>query len=151
MKRIATGLAALLVGLAAVSTAAPADATDYRQVCVEGPTGWFAYTIETPEEEAAVAGLRIEPFPNSAVGCAAYGPLAPAPTIPAAEPACEPVVVTRVVRVPVKVERIVEVPVEVERIVEVSSVQTVESPALLRRVERQAATIARLKARLARR
>jgi hypothetical protein len=138
MKTIATAvLATVLSATGLVAVTATTAAADYRQVCVEGPTGWFAYTIESEADLAAIEGLRVEPFPNSAVGCEAYGPLAPAPVIPDAT--CEPEVVTRVVRV--------EVPGPVQ-VIETSSTQTVTDPALVAKVERQARKISRLQAKI---
>lgn len=148
MNRIARIVLAALIGVGILAVPAHADGTR-QEVCVEGPTGWYAFAIETDEDRAAVAGLRVEPFPNSIAGCAAYGPLAPAPQLPPAPEPCTPVEVVKVVKVPVEVIRYVD------RVIETSSVQTVEDThrvtQLQEQVTRQQALIQKLRAKLARR
>ena len=139
-------ISTLVVGiLAALTFRVPAHADTYQQLCVQNSDGtWFAYVVETPEDEAAIAGLRTEPFPNTAHGCASYGPLASGPvvqTAPAVESAtCEPIV------------KYVEVPVEVVRYGETSSTQTIVDTErvdeLTAKTKRQRATIKRLRAKL---
>jgi hypothetical protein len=131
-------------------TAQPAAADDYRPVCVQDTDGlWFAYVIESQADLDWIGDRRVEPFPNSAVGCAAYGPQKTAPTIPQSD--CEPVV--RVVEV--VVEKPVEVVKYVDRVVETSSTQTVVDThaveQLQRKVDRQQRVIAKLRTKLQRR
>lgn len=149
MKTIAASLLATIT--ASIVLATPAHADGGRQeVCVEGPTGWYAFAIETDADREAIAGLRVEPLPNSVAGCAAYGPLAPAPVIPPPVdvPDCEPV--TRIVTVPGP-ERIVRVEVPgPERIVEHTTVLEVRDPAQAATIAKQARKIRRLQARIAR-
>jgi hypothetical protein len=89
MKPIAAILASTTLALVALTAApAAADPDPGTQLCVQNPDGtWFAYLAETPEDWAAIAGLRQEPFPNTVHGCASYGPLYQPPTPAAPAPA----------------------------------------------------------------
>lgn len=78
MKRIALTLAGILAAGATLAPAAPAAAADaaYVFVCVADPydpaLAHSPFTIETEADDDALAGMIVRPFPNSPVGCSAY-------------------------------------------------------------------------------
>jgi hypothetical protein len=88
MKTIAaTVLATTLAATALVGTTAVQASANYGEaVCVQGPEGWFPWVIETPEDAAAITGMRVESMPDGIVGCNAYGPVVTEPYVPTPQP-----------------------------------------------------------------
>jgi|GEM_PF-3188573 len=151
MKKTIVALVTAIVAGATLGAAPAAHASDVQQLCVDfGDDGRFsAHLAEDYETWEAVRGHRATAFVNSVAGCSGLGAgdgevwdgenpypapagdhQAPATAAPAPV-SCEPAEVRTVEAV-----RAVEVPAQADA-------------GIQRRVERQAAKIARLKAKLA--